>query len=545
AFALVPPAPASLSLTADIPVGVSLSPAVGLVWPDVLRIQSGPSFGGGYYTGSYTVYRSDNPGTPLPGCVDLSGTTCADTSPLPTASYQVESLATNSGGGSVASANLSAPLAVTFTAVAPLAPTTLTASVTTAGVSLNWTAAAQSGACEYWIYRSSAALTSAPPYADYLARVTGTAFMDSGQLATVGLTSSTQNEPYYAVAPVSPWVVGGALTVSAALAPPTDLSAFAGGTGTAPDVSATVSLLWQPSTSSAVTGYNVWRSSASSGSGKVFLASVTGTSYTDVLCDGSSGLTNTVLTYSVMPEGMGQSGACPIPATVTAYDLPKAPYGLQGQGLADGAFLTWKPAYASQGVTGYGLAWTILNGGGSGLTRTALSPSQWTLSGLTPGQNVAAGVQALNSAGPSVWSPSVTVTVNALGPPAPPLSFSVASGQVAGTESVSGCAVVLSISATGQSALVVYRSPGLDAALPSNPGAWAPLRLSDCAGGPSSPYYLTTLPGTSTGLTDTAVSPLYHYSYAVTALGPLGLPTQESLPLASAPLVLTAYSTWT
>ncbi|HTB22712.1 MAG TPA: hypothetical protein VK914_08410 [bacterium] len=551
---LAPPAPAWVSFTADIPAGVSQSPAVGLVWQDALGLQSPTTFGNGDYTGSYSVYRSDDPSAPLAGCAGLTVSTCTDLSPLAgsKASYTVLSVATNnagSGGNSVDS--LTSPArTLTLNANAPAPPASLSAFAGASGVSLVWTAAltgtasSSPGPYEYWIYRSSYAWPAAPDYGSYLARVTTNSFADTGTKFTADLSASAQAEPYYAVAAASPFAVGSALTVTAALAPPSSLTAVAGGVG-AGYVSATVTLLWQPSVSgSLVTGYDIWRASESATGpvGNTYLTTTAAGSgvpgYTYGYTDASvtaAGLTNTVLVYSVMAQGVSP-GTCAA-VTITAYDLPHAPVAVQGNGLPAGVDLSWRPAPPSQGVTGYAVDWTVLGGGPSGVTQVAASPQTWSLNGLVPGQSVAATVFALNSAGASLSGTSTIVGVNDEGPALIPSSFTIQSGL---PETAGSPGVFLSVSAPAAAELVIYRSPP--------PGAsqadWAPLRLTDAAGGVASPYYLTTLAGTSTSMTDTAVSPLDRYSYAVTAVNADGVPGGESVALASSPTSVAAYLPW-
>jgi hypothetical protein len=164
-----------------------------------------------------------------------------------------------------------------------------------------------------------------------------------------------------------------------------------------------------------------------------------------------------------------------------------------------------------------------------------------------PGQALTVTVQALNSAGassPTASSP-LTLTANADGPAAAVISFTAQSGLSPTAAGQVG--IFLNISAPASDAggsLVLYRSPAPGALLPPTPSNYAPLRLSDAAGGGASPYYLTTLAGSVGSLTDTALSALYTYSYVVTAVNAEGLPAGESVALASTPTSLVAFNTW-
>jgi fibronectin type 3 domain-containing protein len=568
-FTLSPPSPGWVSVTADIPSGVTESPAVGLYWPNVLSNTASPNTLNAYYT----VYRSN---TSTPYAMGLSASAFAGlslaafTDPAPvgqpgsaaSVTYYVSCVVPSALPG-----NASNPYAAAVSVTADLdyvaAPAGLTASVSSAGVNLSWQPV--ENAFEYWIYRSTqvnaplvpvapSPPTPSLPYADYFARVSVTSYTDTG--AVSGLA------PYYAVAAASPFEVGPATSLAStlALAAPSGLTAMAGSVVPSPSptpgtlwMNPTVTLNWSPSLSgSLVTGYTIYRSyyvgpswTAQPYSAAQQVAGVTGTSYVDAALTTPTGapqsLTGIPLLYTVMAAGQGMTSTCAGPVTVTAYALPSTPFGLSGNGIPGGVDLRWIPSGAAQGVTGYVVTWDVLDGA-SGTAQVPASPQEWTLNGLVGGQPVTASVQALNSAGASSPSAAVTLVANAGGPAAVPAYLSITSGLQAVAPGQSR--IFLSFSAGGSGTVVVYRNPGLGMPAVSPGSGKLYVKLSAAQGGAASPFYLTTVPATFSGLTDTTVLPGYAYSYAMSAVGADGLPGGESVAIAASPVSVTAYNTW-
>lgn len=488
---VVAPQPAWVSLSAAVDLtreGLSLS--ARLSWEDL---------GVGVAPGGYEVYAA--PGgfvnLTLASLVAATGSATVELNAVTPSAYMAYAVISLNGPHwpSAAVAQLSLTL--------PAAPSTLTGlSVVpqSGGAQLSWNqdAAAQ----EYWIFRSTAAFTDEPPVVARIARTGALAWSDS--------TAGTGQVQHYAVCAVNSLGRGPAAqqSVLPLAGKPKNLQAAAGYNG-----SARIELSWSaPDLPATATAYRIWRASAPDAYAP--LATTTASTYSDPVP-----LTNTAYWYGVSAWDLGEGPLATI-GPLRAYNPPSPPALLSAVGVPGAVDLAWTPATSVEGVTGYALSLEI-DGVPSVLTMAA-NASFYRVGSLAAGTAVSASVQALNSAGASAWSVTAVAYANAVGPPARPSTFTAAVGYA---EAVSSLArVVLSWSAPGAGAVVLYRSIG-------------PMPLSLAAGGPDSPLWLTTLAASLNSLSDTSVTEGQPYAYAITAVGAEGLPGAESAPLVLPPQV--------
>lgn len=369
------------------------------------------------------------------------------------------------------------------------------------GAWLGW--APSSAAVEYWVFRSTAALPAHPPVGLRLTRTAATSFVDA--------SAPGGGDLHYAIAPVNS--LGRGMAVTTTVQPlggaPAWLSATAGFDGVPQ-----VQLQWgAPSSPQTATAYLVWRATSAAavlaGSGDLLTYTAAST-YTDAVP-----LSNTAYHYAVAGVDL-VAGPPKAVGPVRAYQPPSAPLAALARGGQGAVDLSWSPAPAHEGVTGWALNLEV-DGVPSTLTLPA-SLASHRVTGLGPGTQVTFSAQALNSAGASPSSLSAFARANAAGAAPQPLSVKAQAGFAA---SLSWQArVLLSWSAPGAGSVLVYR-------------AAAPLPLSLASGGPASPIYLTGLSGAVGGLTDTVDALGQALGYAVSAVSLDGLPGGESAAVAA------------
>jgi fibronectin type 3 domain-containing protein len=484
-----PPQPSGL-VTSYLPdASGNTTPAQRLQWAD-LGVPGGVS--------SYVVYRSTAPGA-LVELAELTVTSYADTSIGAVAAAAVSYTVV----GKVGVYQSASPVAQLLVSVAaPLAAPALSASQTGSGVSLSWPAQPQ--AQQFLIFRSSSALGAYPPLSQRVGVTSNLNFIDATDLGAVQ-NYAVEADNYLSQGPA------GFLSVTPLPGAATNLTLSAGYNG-APEIL----LSWSaPLAPSMATGYEVSRATA--GATGAVIAFVSTTAYVD------SGMsTNTAYTYQVRSADLGY-GPGILAGPVLAHALPPAPSGLQARGGPGRLDLSWSGPNAADGVTGYALSllpWSPPLGPLS--FALPVQPSAFSLSGLAEAQGVTFTLTAFNSAWAS--APSMAgAQANAVGPVALPLSFSA---KVGFYDAVSvGVRVQLNWAPLDPSQkAILYRSTG---ALP----------LTLAAGGGDSPFYLTGMAGIVGTYDDFAVSSAGEaYSYALTAVGPAGLPGAESLPVSAGPV---------
>jgi fibronectin type 3 domain-containing protein len=472
ALVVAPPAPSSVSISMDVDGAGPPAPSLRLSWSD-LGAPAGVS--------SYVVYRDSVQ------LADITATAWTDSGLTPgsTVTYAV--------AGSNGSISSTAAVSSTVTlALAPAAPSGFTALPGTGSVKLGWTGQPQ--AQQYWVYRATYALAAYPVLAERLLTLTAaTAYTDLSPPAAPLL--------YYGVAALNYLGRGPAALASAAPAPgtPTALAAAPGYSG-----SPQVALSWTaPAPSASATSYTVYRASAADVTPGL-LASVSGTTFVDAVPN-----TNAPYVYWVMAANASAGGTAGPTAALRAYLPPSSPQDVSATGAFREVDLRWRPAGSAQGVTGYAVAWSTL--GFSGLSPAA--GSSFAFPGLDEGQAVTLSLKALNSAGASAAVPA-SAYANAAGPPPPPQNFRALVGTFEAGSGSAGVILTWTPVGTGRSALL-YKSS-------------APLTPDDAAGGAASAFYLATALGSASSLTDSAVSTGQPYYYALTSLGPEGLPGGES-----------------
>jgi fibronectin type 3 domain-containing protein len=270
--ATVPSAPASL-------VASGANGQVALSW-------AVPASDGGSPITGYNVYRGTSPGgeSATPVATNVPSNSFTDTSATNGTTYYYTVAAVNAVGVSLKSAEASAT--PNQPAMAPAAPTGLTATGGTGNVVLTWSPPASNGGAAvtgYNLYRgTTSGGESSTPVAT---SITGTSFTDTG------LTNGTTY--YYTVAAVN--AVGSSPQSSEASATPLATAPSAPLNVVASSGNAQATVAWSVPAStggSPITGYNVYRGTSPGAESSTPVATnVTGTSFTD------TGLTNGTTYY--------------------------------------------------------------------------------------------------------------------------------------------------------------------------------------------------------------------------------------------------------
>ncbi len=224
----------------------------------------------------------------------------------------------------LSSAQIAAIAAEGFDATPPAAPTSLTATVGTGSVSLDWADNSEPDLASYTVYRST---TSGSGYAPIATGVSHSAYVDNN------VTSGTTY--YYVVTAVDTSTNESAASNEASATPLADATPPAAPTGLAATAGdATVSLDWADNTEPDLASYNVYRS-LTSGSGYAVIASgLTVSAYTD------SSVTNDTTYYYVVTavdtssnESANSNEASATPqsgGSQTVYDHANADIPVQG-----------------------------------------------------------------------------------------------------------------------------------------------------------------------------------------------------------------------
>jgi fibronectin type 3 domain-containing protein len=320
------------------------------------------------------------------------------------------------GNTSPVSASLTLTITTgTVAATAPSAPV-LSATAGTSSVSLSWTTPANGGSAitGYNVYRGTSAGTET-------------------LLASVGLTASYTDaglppgtSDYYEVTAVNS--VGESVrsnetevTIAATVPSAPVLSATAG--------TSSVALSWTvPATGgSAITGYNVYRGTASGT--ETLLASVgpTTTTYADAgLAPGTTDY------YEVTAvNSFGESIRSNEKAATMAATVPSAPVLSATAGTSSVALSWTVPATGGSALTGYNVYRGTASGTETLLASVGPTTTTYADAGLAPGTTDYYEVTAVNSFGESIRSNEKAATMAATVPSAPVLSATAGTSSVA------------------------------------------------------------------------------------------------------------------
>src|SRR5438445_4550783 len=181
-----------------------------------------------------------------------------------------------------------------------------------------------------------------------------------------------------------------------------------------------VALTWSAPASNGgatITGYSVYRGTASNGEDATPIATVGTTSYTD------SGLTNgQTYFYKVTAVNSVGGSSQSNEASATPVAIPSAPQNLVAFSGNAQVGLTWSAPSSNGGsaITGYDVYRGTLPGGEGATPIATVGTTSYTDSGLTNGQTYYYKVTAINSAGQSSSSNEASAT-----PQLPALSVSV------------------------------------------------------------------------------------------------------------------------
>jgi hypothetical protein len=494
---VAPPQPPVVSLTASVdPFREGLSLSARITWTDL----SAPA-----QVDDYVIYAGTAPFLGLGSGTQLATLTTAayeDFALSPSTKVFYSVLARSSG------AFAGTPTAqLTLTLPAPPGTISgLTGTATSTGAALSWSTG--TAATEYWVFRSTSPMDAQPLALTRIARTGGTSYTD-----TAGGGTSLN---FYAVAAVNGLGRGPAVQIwlTPSAGTPGSLALSAGFT-TQP----VVNLSWSaPAGTAAAASYDIWRDtdpSVLSSGGGTFLLNQAGTTYVD-----SVPTTNTAYWYAVNGAGAGTSPRM-IAGPVRAFNAPSMPIHPLASGANGAVDLSWEPASSAEGVTGWALSLSINNV--PSLVQVA-GNSSYRVGGLSGGMPVTFSVQALNSAGGSLFSVSASALANSVGAAQMPISFTTLSGFSGGL--ATQAKVELSWSAPGAGVVLIYRSTA------------GPMDLSLAHGGPASSLYLTGVAAAFPLLTDTVQALGQVYQYAISALSSDGLPLGESVPRLADPVTV-------
>jgi fibronectin type 3 domain-containing protein len=352
---------------------------------------STPANGGSAITG-YNVYRGTAPGaeTLLAG-VSATTTSYSDAGLAPGTTDYYEVTAVNGVGESAPSNEQAGTIAAT----APSAPV-LSASIGASSVSLSWTTPANGGSplIGYNVYRGS--LSGAETL-----------------LASVGPTTTTYNDAGLAPGTTHYYEVTAVNGVGESAPSNEQAGTIAATVPSAPVLSATagtnsVSLTWTTPANggSALTGYNVYRGTASGAETMLARVGVTA-SYTDTAM--APGTTEYYEVTAV--NGVGNSATSNEKSAAMGGTVPGAPT-LSLTGGADSVGLSWStPPNGGLALTGF----KVYRGSSSGretlLVAVGPATTGYTNSGLVPGTTYYYEVTATNSVGEGARSTERSITI--------------------------------------------------------------------------------------------------------------------------------------
>lgn len=352
---------------------------------------------------SYNVYRSATTGGPYTkitsGVTSLQFIDSATIIGNGNTYYYVVTAVTGgveTGNSNEASASEPAPV--------PNVPTSLTATASDGGSTLNWLAPSTGPTpTSYKVYRST---TTGGPYTLLQSGITGLTLGDSG------LTDGTT---YYYVVTALNHTTESQYSNQAAATPtagtpnaPTGLTAAPG--------NASVTLAWTASTGSPVpTGYDVFRGTTTGGPYTQIATNSAGVTYLD------SALTNGTTYYYVVTavKNSNQSTRSNQATGTPNWPAPNAPTGLNGTAGNASVVLTWVAPTGTVVPTGYDVFRGTVSGGPYTQVATNSSGVTYSDSGLTNGTAYFYVVTAVNHSVQSADSNQATSTPQGLGPPAP------------------------------------------------------------------------------------------------------------------------------
>jgi fibronectin type 3 domain-containing protein len=488
---VAPPQPPVLSaITTVQPAREGLALGLRLAWSDL---------GAPTNLDGYDLYAQFGAFTGITNATLLTQTASASFEDLALSPSAQVSYAVLGRSGAYSSASPVAQLQLTLPP-APGALSGLTATPTSSGAQLSWTP--NPNAQEYWVYRSVVPLDDHPVASSpYPVRVTVPYYTDSGAQGNLWQD--------YAVAAVNALGRGPAslLPVSPVAGTPTNLVLQ----GAYDPGSPTVQLSWgAPAGTAQATAYEVWRAMSPSvlPYGGSSVTQTTGLSYVDPVST-----TNTAYYYAVVGQGFSPSTPL-IGGPARVYTQASAPAALTATGAAGGVDFSWTPASSLQGVTAWALSLDV--SGSASTVLLGVSLTSYHLQGLSPSVQADLSIQALNSAGASAPSVTVSARANSAGAAPLPTFFKALSGFSGGL--TTQAKVEFSWSAPGAGTVLLYQSS-------------TPMALSLAAGGPVSPLYLSGV-SASLGLVTVSSQALGQvYDFALSAVSVDGLPLGESAPV--------------
>jgi fibronectin type 3 domain-containing protein len=357
-----------------------------------------PANGGSTITG-YKVYRGTAAGAEVLLIAPAgTGTTYTDTGLVNGTTYFYKVTAVNAVGEGALSAEASATPATT-----PDAPTNLTATPGPGQVVLSWTAPSSSGGSPVTGYKIYQGTTSGGE--SLVATI--------GNVTTTTRTGLTNGTTYYFKVAAINAAGDGSQSLEASATP---VSAPGAPTGlTATRGNAQVTLSWSAPASnggSAITGYNIYRSTTSGTEIKVASPTGTGTTYTD------TGLVNgTTYFYKVTAANAVGEGALSTEASATPATVPGAPTGLTATAGNNQVSLSWTaPSNGGSAISAYNV-YRSTTSGSENLLTTLGNVTSYKDPGLTAGTTYYYKVSAGNVVGEGGQSGEASATPVA----APPL----------------------------------------------------------------------------------------------------------------------------
>ena len=460
------------------PTGLTASGSDGLVslsWTP-------PTSTGGAAITSYRIYRGTTGGGSKTLQTSVATTSFDDSSVTNGTTYYYTVTAVNTAGEGSASGEASATPAAVVTV--PGAPRNLVAAPGNGQVGLSWTAPTSNGGSAitgYSVYRA----TTSGAETQLIALGNVTSYVDS---------STTNGTAYFYQVTATNGTGEGAASAESSATPasapgaPTGLGAIAS--------PSQVSLSWTAPSSdggSAITGYQIWRSTTS-GSESLLTTIGVATSYTD------TGRTNgTTYYYQVAAVNAVAAGGLSNEASATPITVPGTPIGL-GATLGNGQVdLAWTAPSSNGGsaITGYDV-YRSTSSGTEVLVQSLISTTSFTDTGLTNGTTYFYMVSAVNGAGEGGLSGEASATP-ATNPGAP--------GGLTATAGSGSVGLGWSAAVANGSAVTNYK-----------------VYRGTTSGGEA---LLTTL-GNVTTYTDGAVTPGVAYYYTLSAVNGVGEGAQST-----------------
>jgi VCBS repeat-containing protein len=494
--------PATPTASATVPSAPSSSASAGNA--NVALSWSTPANGGSAITG-YKVYRgTTSGGESLLTSVGSATTSYNDTSTANGTTYYYQVTATNSVGESARSTETSATPMTTPSAA------TLTASAGTNNVALSWTVPSNGGSAitGYSIYRGT---TSG-----------GEALFTTVSAATTSYTdgTATSGTTYYYQVTATNGVGEGARSAERSATPSAPATVPLSPILNAAGGNANVALTWVPPSSdggSPITGYRLYRGTASGGETLFTTVGASTTTYNDsTVSNGTK-----YFYFATATNAVGESAHSP-EVSATPMTVPTAPT-LSATANNGSVSLSWTvPANGGSAINGYKLYRGTTSGGEGLLIALGSSTTSMVDNSIVNGTTYYYQVSATNAAGESVRSTQMSAT------PTAPVGTSPGAPGLSGTASAGQVALSWTVPANGGNAITGYR-----------------VYRSTSAG---TEVLYSSVNASTTTFNDTSVTNGTTYFYVVTAVNSQGesarsnevAATPVSAP--SAPLSLTARS---